>query len=146
MELRAVKAFYSAREGLVELDDDVLSIVRSVRELYGNRISIHHEPTTGAFVFVENCEDGVERLVFVCDELDARALDRLQSADSRSRGYVDTYEQAEREQDEAQSQLSEADRTKIHGIGEQIAHGLRKDGAPSPLPLKVAVPRSLHDA
>lgn len=146
MELRAIKMFYNAREGMVELEDDVLSIVRSVRELYGDKISVHWEPTSEHFVFVENCEDGAERLVFVCEQLDARALDRLRSADSRSRGYADTYDAAEREQDEAQSRLGEADQQLIYDAGEKIAHGLRKDGVSSPLPLKVAVPRSLHDA
>jgi hypothetical protein len=102
-ELRAIKTYYDSRQGLVTLSDDVLGIVCQVRELYGGRVSVNWEPTTESFIFTENCEDGTERLIFACDELDPRALERLQRSDSHSRMYEDVYDKAEREQDELQA-------------------------------------------
>lgn len=139
-QLHAVKTFYDNREGLVELEDDVLSIVRQVRELYGDAITVSVEPTTGQFVFTEHCEDGTDRLIFACNELDARSLDRLQRADSRSPGYEDAYDAAEREQDAAHAAADSVLREKIWEEGERLAHALRQDGADTPMPLKVFVP------
>src|SRR5437868_5142719 len=112
MELSTLRTFYTERHGLVSLDDDVLSIVRQVRELYGSRIIIAIDETSGNYVFSENCEDGTERLVFVTDTLDARALERLQKADSQSRMYEDAYDAAERDQDRAQAEIDERYREK----------------------------------
>jgi hypothetical protein len=128
MELRALKTFYSLREGLVTLEDDVLSVVRQVRELYGDRIKICLEPTTGQYVFSENCGDGSERLIFTTPSLDARSLQRLLTADSQLRGYEDPYDKAEREQDEA---FMEKDKTALDGIrdaGERLAWAMEEDG------------------
>lgn len=128
MELRAMRTFYTAREGLVSLDDDVLSIVSQVKQLYGNRIKVCLEPTTGEYVFSENCEDGSERLIFTTTELDARCLERLLQADSQLRGYEDPYDRAEREQDEA---LRAADEQALDGIrdaGERLAWAMEEDG------------------
>lgn len=145
-QLRAIKMFYSAREGLVTLEDDVLSIVRSIRESYGDRITVHWEPTSEKFVFVENCADGAERLIFVSDTLDARILDRLHRADSQGRGYIDTYEESERDQDRLHAEIQKGQSEQIYDMGERVAHALRQDGIAGPMPLKVAIPRSLHDA
>ena len=128
MELYAMKTFYDNREGLVTLEDDVLSIVTQVRELYGHRIKICLEPTTGHYVFSERCEDGTERLIFITEELDARCLDRLRRADSHSRGYEDPYDVAEREQDRI---LAEKDQKSMEGImeaGERLAWAFEEDG------------------
>jgi len=124
MELRAIKSFYSAREGMVTLSDDVLSIVRQVRELYGDKISINWEPTTEHYVFIENCEDGTERLIFTTPELDGRAFERLLVSDSQSRVYEDPYDASEREQDELQAQRDEVHMEKIRSAGEELAWSL----------------------
>jgi hypothetical protein len=128
MELYAMKSWYDNREGLVELEDDVLSIVRQVRELYGHRIKICLEPTTGQYVFSENCEDGTERLIFVTGELDARALDRLLRADSQLRGYTDAYDEAEREHDRNLEERDAASLERIRDAGERLAWALEEDG------------------
>jgi hypothetical protein len=128
MELRAMKTFYSAREGLVTLEDDVLSIVRQVRQLYGDRIKICLEPTSGKYVFSENCADGTERLIFVADELDPRTLERLLKADSQLRGHEDPYDAAEREQDELMRQKDEQALEGVRDAGERLAWAMEADG------------------
>ena len=120
MELRAVKCFYTQRDGLVELEDDVLSIVRQVKDLYGDRIKITWEPTTEHYVFIENGEDGTEKLIFTTPELDGRALDRLIASDSRARGYEDAYDKMERDQDQAQAAIDRADLDKVADAGEML--------------------------
>ena len=143
MEIHAIKAFYSARDGLVELEDDVLSIVRQIREVYGNKVKVAWEPTTEYFVLSENCEDGTERLIFTCEQLDGRALERLLQADGHRRGYEDAYDRQEREQDEAFAESDGNYRDALRDSGERLAHALKKDDI-GPHPLKVAVPRSLN--
>ena len=145
MEIPAIKAFYSHREGLVELDDDVLSIVRQIRELYGQRVRVAWEPTTGMFVFSEICEDETERLIFVTQSLDGRALRRLLQADGHRSGYEDAYDRQEREQDEAFAAREEAERERLRDQGERLAHALKKDFI-GPYPLQIAVPRGIDGA
>jgi hypothetical protein len=143
MELHAVRVFYCQEAGgLVELEDDVLSIVRQVKDLYGDTIRIHMDPVDGSYVFVEHCADGTERLVFATNELDARAVERLQRSDSTRRGYIDPYDQAEREQD-AYLAVSDRDKDVLNDVGERLAHALRQDGAQSPMPLKVSIPKDV---
>lgn len=143
MEIPTLKAFYSRREGLMEVDDDVLSIVRQVRDQYGDRVKVHWEPTTEKFVFVENCADGEERLIFMVDELDGRALERLLLADKEWWGHSDPYDQQEREQDRLQQQLEDEGRERVHESGERLAHALKVDGIDSPHPTTIPVKRSL---
>lgn len=131
MELHALKVFYDDRLGLVELEDDVLSIVRQVREAYGSRVKVSLEPTTGHYVFSEDCEDGTERLIFTCEDLDGRALERLRAADGHARGYEDAYDRAEREQDELQAAADEERLTKVRDAGERLAWALG-DGKAGP--------------
>ena len=119
-----LKVFYDQREGLVELEDDVLSIVRQTREHFGDRVKICLEPTTGEYVFSENCADGTERLIFTTPELDGRALERLIASDSHMRGYEDAYDHLEAEQDRAQRELDEERLEKIAEAGERLAWAL----------------------
>jgi len=128
MELYAMKSWYDNREGFIELQDDVLSIVRQVRELYGHRIRICLEPTTGEYVFSEMCEDGTERLIFGTNELDPRALERLMRADSHLRGYTDPYDEAEREHDRTMDEKDKASLDKLGDAGERLAWALEQDG------------------
>jgi len=143
MELKAVKMFYDARLGLVELEDDVLSIVSQVRELYGNKVKICLEPTTGHYVFSENSADGTERLIFTTPTLDARCLTRLVAADSTARGYTDAYELMEREQDEFRAREQEQMRETIRDEAERLTHALKHSGAVPHLPLQVNVPKGI---
>jgi hypothetical protein len=124
MELHAVKAFYDSREGLVELDDDVLSIVRQVREAYGDRVKVNWEPTTEHYVFVEACTDGTQRLIFTTPTLDARALTRLLDSDSQLRGYIDAYDKLEGEQDRAQQETETRNLDRIREAAEGLAWAL----------------------
>lgn len=147
MLVPAMKMFYSNRDGLVEVDDDVLSIVSRIREDYGSKILVRVEPTTGHFVLSENCDDGTERLIFTTDCLDQRVLERLAKADQTSRGYVDTYAQMERQQDLDQAAM---DNKLIESVREdaayRIAHALKKDGIQPRFPLTVPIKEGIPDA
>lgn len=147
MLVPAMKMFYSNRDGLVEVDDDVLSIVSQIRETYGQKILVHVEPTTGQFVLSEDCDDGTERLIFTTDSLDQRVLERLAKADKTSRGYVDTYAEMERQQDLDQAAI---DQKFLEGVreeaGPRIAHALKKDGIQNRFPLSVPVTKGIPDA
>ena len=136
MELHAVKCFYTQRDGLVELEDDVLSIVRQVRDLYDNRVKVNWEPTTGHYIFVESSEDGTDRLIFTTPELDGRALDRLIASDSRARGYEDAYDKMERDQDQAQEAIDKDHMQQVADVGEQL-HWVFHSGG------RIFVPRSV---
>jgi hypothetical protein len=142
--LRAVKAYYdSSRGGFVTLEDDVLSIVRQVRDLYGDSITIELDPTTSWFHFVGH-ENGTDYLIFSTDCLDARALDRLLGSDSQRRYHQDPYDAAEREQDELNDAKDEISRGKIVEAGEMLAYYMKKEGRAPLLPATVAIPRSLN--
>ena len=146
MRLHAVKSFYDNRMGLVTLEDDVLSIVSQVRERYGDRISVQLDPDTGAYHFVEHCEDSTDRLIFSTVELDGRCLDRLARADSQVAsmwGVEDPYDAAEREQDEAQKLIDQELREGIREHGEELIFALQKGGKAPRLPTKVYIPRGI---
>lgn len=66
---------------LQTVDDDVLNIVRRVKEI-DQRLDVYYDDAQDRFVFTETSLDGsTERLVFFADELDERCLDRLRAAD-----------------------------------------------------------------
>jgi len=139
MELRAIKTYYDAREGLVVLEDDVLSIVRQVRERYGDRIRICWEPTTEWYVFSENCADGTERLIFTTPELDGRAFERLMQSDSQARTYQDPYLAAENAQDQAHVEQDAMYAGYINEAGQHLIHALKRDGMAPRLPAQVSL-------
>jgi len=145
-QLLALKSWYDMRQGMITLEDDVLSIVRQVRELYGTRVTVELDEQQGCYHFVEHCEDHTDRLIFSTEELDARALDRLVKGDSQVRGYEDPYDAAEREQDAHQNQIDEQYRERIRVHGEALAHALKRDGVMPRLPLSVAIPKGVSDA
>jgi len=140
MELRALRTWYTQHDGWVTLDDDVLSIVRQVRDLYGNRVSIELNQHNGEYVFVEHCEDQTDRLIFTTTELDGRALDRLLKADSQTRMHEDPYDAAERSQDELQHSIDEYYRGYIGEAGAHLAHAMKREGTMPRLPLT----KSMH--
>jgi hypothetical protein len=140
MEMLPLKAWYNHEHGVIELEDDVLSIVRQVREVYDRRITIELLPESREpYAFVEHCEDGVDRLIFTVEELDARALDRLLRSDSHSRGYQDVYDEAERAHDALQEAKDEHSKELIREHGEHIAYALKREGRAESLPLTVGL-------
>ncbi len=142
--LRAIRSFYSAERGaLVTLDDDVLSIVSQVRDLYGNAVSVQLDPDTGWYHFIAHEEDGTERLIFSVEELDPRALERLKQADAHSRGFQDSFDAAEREQDEAQARIDRAYAEKVSEAGEELIFHLQRDGRAPFLSKQVFIPRGV---
>jgi hypothetical protein len=146
MELHAVKAWYDHRVGMVTLEDDVLSIVRQVRERYGTKVSIELDENRGVYHFVEHCEDRTDRLIFSTSELDQRALERLLQGDSHAHAYQDPYDAAERAQDELNAKRDAMFGEKVKEVGEELAHALRKEGMAPYFPTPVAIPRGIEDA
>lgn len=141
MRLHAIKSFYDHQNGLVTLEDDVLSIVRQVRERYGDKVSIQLDEGNGWYHFVEHGDDGTDRLIFSTEELDGRAVERLFKADSQWHGHEDPYAALEREQDEAQAELDKAHLERVLDAGERLASAIKKDGLDDRMPLQVAVTR-----
>jgi len=140
MEMLPMKAWYDREHGVVELEDDVLSVVRHVREIYGTHISIELIPDSPEpYAFVEHCEDGTDRLVFTCVELDGRALERLLRSDSHTRGYVDPYEAQEAEHDALQDAKDEHSREQLMEVAEEMAYALKREGKGESLPLTVGL-------
>ena len=140
MEMLPMKAWYNHEYGVVELEDDVLSIVRQVRELYDRRITIELLPDAEEpYAFVEHCEDGVDRLIFTCTTLDPRALERLQRSDSHGRAYVDPYDEAEKAHDLLQHQKDEHSKEQLREVAEEMAYALKRDGRAPKLPLTVGM-------
>jgi hypothetical protein len=121
MELLALRTFYDERHGLVELTDDMYSIVRQVRELYGGRVTVHRDDTHGHYYFVEHSEDSTERLIFITDHLDNRDLERLMKADSTGRNYTDPYLEAEKAQDQEQKDEDDKKMERLMEAGEGLA-------------------------
>jgi hypothetical protein len=146
MELHAVKAWYDNRLGMVTLEDDVLSIVRQVRERYGTKVSIMLDEDLGVYHFVEHGDDHTDRLIFSTPELDQRALDRLLRSDSHTRTYQDPYDAAEHAQDESNALKDRVFGERVMEVGEELAHALRKDGKAPYFPTPVAIPRGIDDA
>jgi hypothetical protein len=117
------------------LDDDVLSIVRQTRQLFGDRVGIEMNLANGDYVFVEHSDDGVDRLIFTARELDSRCIERLMQADSHSRAYQDPYDAAERAQDDAQRAIDEVYRGYIGEAGAHLTHAMKREGMSPRLPL-----------
>lgn len=140
MEMLPMKAWYNHEHGVIELEDDVLSIVRQVRETYGRRITIELLPdNSDPYAFVEHCEDGTDRLVFTCVELDGRALERLLRSDSHSRGYIDPYDESEQAHDRLQEEKDHVSKEKLGEVAEEIAYSLKREGRAETLPLTVGL-------
>jgi hypothetical protein len=140
MEMLPMKAWYNHEHGVIELEDDVLSIVRQVRELYERRITIELLPDSREpYAFVEHCEDGADRLVFTCVELDGRALERLLRSDSHGRAYIDPYDESEQAHDRLQEEKDYASQEKLGEVAEEMAYALKREGRAESLPLTVGL-------
>jgi hypothetical protein len=140
MEMLPMKAWYDSNQGVVELDDDVLSIVRQVREQYGRRVTVELLPDSPEpYAFVEHCEDGADRLIFTCTMLDGRALERLLRSDSQGRTYIDPYDESEQAHDRLQHEKDEASKEKLGPVTEEMAYALKREGMAESLPLTVGL-------
>jgi hypothetical protein len=136
MELHAVKTWYDQRVGVVSVEDDVLSIVRQVREI-DPRIHIYYNEQTGKYDLVEHCLDGVERLIFSVSELDPRVLSRLREGDSWLDGNPDHVvpdeddflTKVEQDQEQLQAGIEAQSLEKVSEAGERLAWALDIAGA-----------------
>ncbi len=144
MRLYGIKSWYDSREGMITVEDDVLSVVRQVRELYEDRITVELDPDSGLYHFVEHCDDHTDRLIFSSAELTPKELERLLLADSQGRAYQDPYDAAEREQDEFHANAERANSEKVQEMGEQLLYALRREGRAPRLTRPVVIPKDVH--
>jgi hypothetical protein len=64
------------------VEDDVLNVVRKIRDEFSPRVSVYWNDHIQKFTLTETSLDGTEeRLIFNVDLLDERVLDRLRHAD-----------------------------------------------------------------
>jgi hypothetical protein len=133
-ELRPMKLYFDGNR-MVELEDDVLNVVRDVREI-DPRIHIFYNEQTDGYDLVEDCLDGVQRLVFSVEELDARVPLRLRMAD-QWRGRADPehvlppgedfLDDMDRYNEALKREQDEQNRDKIRDAGERLAWALQED-------------------
>lgn len=134
MEIHPIKTWFDKRHGVVEVPDDVLGVVRQVKQMADGRLTIYWNDQSSKFDVVERCLDGTDRLVFSVDELDARVLTRLQNADhwgadTPDRGMKradedDFLADLERYEAEVKEQEWDGVRGRTEEIGERLAWAL----------------------
>lgn len=129
MEVHAVKTWYDQRRGVVEVEDDVASIVREIREI-DPRIHVFWNEQTQRFDLVESCLDSTDRLIFSVDELDGRVPQRLRMGnswlgDTPEHGLVpdseDFLTRMEAEQEAEQRSITEKFMDRVRDAGERLA-------------------------
>jgi hypothetical protein len=131
MEIHAVKTWYDQRAGIISVEDDVLNIVRQVREI-DPRIHVFFNEQSGEFDLVEHCIDGVQRLIFSTRDLDARVISRLREGDSWLDGNPehpvededDFLSKIEADQERIQGEIQEQSLEKVRDAGERLAWAL----------------------
>lgn len=149
MEVHAVKTWYDQHLGVVEVEDDVVNVVRDIREI-SPRIRVFYNEQRGNYDIVESCQDGTDRLIFSVDSLDARVPLRLRQVD-QWRGREDPEHLLPEEEDflakmdaaydRMDAERQEENRDQINEVGEQLAWAGEQDrrgvGA------QILVPRSI---
>jgi hypothetical protein len=132
-------SYFEANRGrLVTIEEDVLGIKAEIErrwptlEVYLDKE--HFENGDPAYIVVEKCTDGVERLVGEYPTLDRRVIERLEAADNHIRGQedplaiVDAYNaQVEREHER---KFEDA----IGAANERLIWALQKDGVDAGIP------------
>ncbi len=134
MEIPAVKMWVDLKHGVQHVEDDVLDVVRQLKEMSDGRVRVYYNEQANEFNIVEHCLDGVERLVFNAKELDARVVERLRRADhwdasTPDRGYsrpegsdflddVDAFNEA------LEREIKAGHMDKIGDAAEQLARAL----------------------
>lgn len=129
MELHAVKSWYDLKRGrVIEVHDDVLNVVRDLRDI-SSRLHVFHNEQTDGFDVVESCLDGTDRLVCSAAVLDQRLVNRVREADhwhGRDRpehirnDNEDFAAQIDRDNEALEAEKNEAFRDKIRAVGEEL--------------------------
>lgn len=132
MEVHGLPA-YVERGRMVQVEDDVQNVIRDIRELAGDRVSVYWNWQTNRFDLVEHCLDHTDRLIFSVAELDQRVVQRLREADHwhgrDTPDHVlgdgeDFVAQVDRENDARQAAIDAEAMEKIQDAGERLAWAL----------------------
>lgn len=157
MEIHGVQTWYDSHHGVVSVEDDVLNVVREVREIAGGRIHVFYNERAQqlgrpCYDLVESCLDGTDRLVFSVHQLDQRVVNRLRSAD-QWRGRDDPEhvlpEEADfltemDDQNEEWFAGKEADsRQRLYDAGERLAWAMGEDKRG--VQAQILVPKDVSD-
>jgi hypothetical protein len=151
MEIHAVKTYYDQKLGVVEVEDDVLNVVRDIHAI-SPRIHVFWNEQTGNYDLVESCLDSTDRLIFSVEHLDARVVNRLRLAD-QWRGREDpTHQLSEHEdwvseldsdQEAEKAAVKEQQMEKVREAGERLAWALEEDGRG--VSASISVPKEINE-
>lgn len=118
------------------VDGDVLSIVQQVKEI-SDRLDVYYDEWDDGFTVTETALDGTIHLVFRCEALDQRVIDRLRRAD-HWRGREDPEHVLPDDQDfaarvdefneQVEEEQKEKDRDKRLEVLEEFGHYMEMDG------------------
>jgi hypothetical protein len=135
MEVSNIASFFHNGQA-VEVEEDVLDIVRQLKAI-DPRIHVYYNEQSNEFDLVEDCIDGVQRLIFSVEQLDMRVVRRILGAD-HWRGRQDPEHVLPDEQDFAaaiesdnealQREIDERHRDQLRAVGEQLAWAGEQDG------------------
>lgn len=109
--------------GIFTVDEDVGHIAAQVREVDPS-LSLHWSDGGGYFEVREACQDGKDRMVLTCTELDGRVIERLRQIRHSSYDFV---REVDRMDAQADREREWASHNRIGEVGEKLAHALRKD-------------------
>jgi len=127
MEIRAIKTWHDTHHGMVSITDDVLSIVQRIREI-DSRLKVYYNEQRDEYNIVETSLDGVDRLVFTVETLDARVISRLLECDQWNPDNPDVLDKIDKHNEGVQADIDQANREKIDEVGERLAWALEEDG------------------
>lgn len=108
---------------LIAIEDDVLDVVRRLREIHGG-LNVRWNERGEYFVIYELCDDGRERLVTTVKELDPRLIRHFEMLASES---WDAVAEMEKMDDQAERDKKQAFAEKMGESGERLHHAIRKD-------------------
>lgn len=122
---------YAAANGrkLVTVTDDVLGIKREIQERWPGFINVYFEEEDEVWVLTQIEKSGTESLLFTCEALDRRVIERLQRADNAAAGAnTNIYDELEKENQRVEQERERNLIDKTHEMGERLIHAFKKDG------------------
>lgn len=131
MEIHAIKSWYDQRHGVQVVEDDVLDVVKRIKQLSDGRVRIYYNEQGDEFDLVETCLDGTDRLVFSCATLDQRTVDRFVNADqwgadTPDRGMIkpegsDFLDELDAYNEALEKAIRDGFRDRLGDVGERLA-------------------------
>jgi hypothetical protein len=124
MKQASMTQVHKSKDGhMVAIDQDLLEIIRQVKELDPN-LSIRWSVEGEYFGVYERNKMGKDELVFTTTELDQRVVERLRFISSKHYSYVEEIDKLDREfERDKDHKFAE----EVGERGEHLAHALRKD-------------------